>query len=138
MRAFAVFVASIAIVSAGTVVAETPLRSVPPAQSLTPVDKSQSAIALHAVQSPLVISLGEPMLKESSLPRTAPTTGLTASPTRIGFGRDVPDALRSIGLASLKWQATTDGGRVAQIVAHAVRRQENRQASCRGYITGRA
>ncbi len=93
------------------------IRSVPPAQSHTPaLAKAQAALLLGTNAAPLVIALPELSASEIASMKSLPVQGLRMKPLAIGVGRDVPDALRSIALSSLNWQAAPDGGRAAQIV----------------------
>ncbi|MEO6749028.1 MAG: hypothetical protein ABI294_05485 [Casimicrobiaceae bacterium] len=97
--------------------AAAPIRSVPPARSITPAtQKAQAVLLLGSSASPLVIALPAPTPVELATMKNAPLTGAKAKPAPIGFGRDVPAAQRTIALSSLDWQTTSEGGRAAQIV----------------------
>lgn len=110
-----VLLLSLAVVA--TAVGAAPIHSVPPAVSNGPaLPKSQSMLLLKAATAPLVVVLPEPTAAELASIRGLPATGMRLKPLAIGFGRDVPPALRSIALSSLEWQGTSDGGRAAQIV----------------------
>lgn len=99
--------------------AGTSIRSAPPAVSNTPVRaKTQATLLLQAATAPLLIALAAPTAAERAAMavKSAPAATNRLKPLSIGFGREVPPALRSIALASLKWQGTAEGGRAAQVV----------------------
>jgi lysyl endopeptidase len=96
-----------------------PLRSVPPAVSLPPPPPppdARASMLLQQAPSPMVFTLPEPTAGELSSLRSAPSQGARLKPLPIGFGRDVPQALRSVALDALHWQAVAGGGRAAQLV----------------------
>lgn len=116
IRTFALLLAALALAGA---VGAAPLNAVPPAVSTTPVTaaaKSQSALLLQGSASPLVVTLPVPTAAELAAARSLPMTGMRMKPMPIGFGRDVPADKRTIALAALAWQGTSEGGRAAQIV----------------------
>jgi lysyl endopeptidase len=97
--------------------AAAPIRSVPPATSITPARaKAQAVLRLQAATAPLVISLSAPTAAELAEVQVRSASANKLKPLSIGFGRDVPEALRNIALGTLEWQGTADGGRAAQVV----------------------
>ncbi len=117
MRRTLTIVPLLSLILAAAATAATPIMSVPPAPSTTqPTTKAQATLLLDSMASPLAVTLPAPSAAEMATMKRVSATDMKAKPATIGFGRDVPALQRTIALASLKWMATAEGGRAAQIV----------------------
>ena len=119
---------ALALGATSAVAAVTPVTAVPPAEYRPPVQpKAAPATLLRTVDAPAArIVLAAPSASEraslkalnaaparSGAKRAAQST---KGPLAVGFGRVVPAASRDVALASLDWQAQSDGSRVAHVV----------------------
>lgn len=103
------------------------IRAVPPADYWAPTvaAATPAKMLLDDVPPSLRIALAAPTAEESSVVRDGnaaaplvdngkprPKTGRALA---IGFGRELPEAVRTIELAGLRWHATRGGGRAARV-----------------------
>jgi len=118
MSPLVILTALMAAISGATAAVAAPVTAVPPAEYRpAALPKSQPALLLGANAPAMRITLPEPTAANRMLAKAntvAPISG-KGRPLQIGFGRDIPAAMRTLDLGALQWQLAPDGGRAARI-----------------------
>jgi hypothetical protein len=92
------------------------ITAVPPAVYMAPRTEVKAATsAAPAAPASIRIVLATPSADEAARSTSERPAGGRPQPPVIGFGRELPDAQRSIDLASLAWVASADGRRSARV-----------------------